>query len=58
MQPVASKVIASSLGAAVATVAIWAAEFAIDIPETVEAALVVIFTFALGWLVPETRYQR
>lgn len=57
-QPVASKVIGSTLGAALATVAIWLIEFGVAIPDAVEGALVVIFTFAVGWWVPETRYYQ
>ena len=55
-EPVSSKVMGSALGAAVAKVLIWLVEFGVDIPESVEGGIVVIITFALGWLIPETRY--
>ena len=56
-KPVASKVIGGTLGSAVGTVAVWLIEFGVTVPEPVSAAIVVISTFAVGWFVPETRYQ-
>lgn len=56
MKPVASKVIGSTLGSAVGTIVVWLVEFGVEVPESVAAAIVVIFTFAVGWFVPETRY--
>ena len=47
------KVGAGALGGAVAVVAVWGMEFAVDVPGTVAAAIGVICTFAVGWFVRE-----
>ena len=56
MKPVASKVIGSTLGSAVGTIAVWLIGFGVEVPETVAGAIVVVFTFAIGWVIPEKRY--
>ena len=50
----ARKVIASSLGTAVATVSLWMLEEfgGLAIPAPVQAAAIVIVTFMVGYLVP------
>ena len=57
MQPVASKVVASTLGAAVGILLTWLLGFVVPVPDAVQGAIVTVVTFALGWLVPETRYN-
>lgn len=54
---VSPKVTAGALGAAVATIATWAAEagLGIEIPVSVETAAALVVAFVLGYLVPDTR---
>ena len=50
----ARKVIASSIGAAVATLVIWCIQiwFGVETPPPVQAAITVIVSFLLGYYVP------
>jgi hypothetical protein len=51
-----NKVIASSLGAALATLAIAGLKSrGIELDEQVQAAIAVLFTFGLGYMVPDRR---
>lgn len=54
---ISPKVTFAALGAAVATVAVWAFETAlgIDAPTAVELAVGVILTFGAGYIVPDNR---
>jgi hypothetical protein len=50
----ARKVVASSLGSAVATFVLWLAEtrLGLQMPPPVQAAVILIVTFVTGYLVP------
>lgn len=54
--PIHDKVIAATLGTAVSQIFIYVLERIQtigDLPAHIEGAIAVIFTFALGWAVPE-----
>lgn len=57
--PIHDKVVASVLGTAVSQVLIYCIESIpepnIDLPFSVEGAIALILTFALGYFVPETK---